>query len=430
MTRWWMWMVAGLLLVGCSSENGNGAAANDGPMLVPMDGPTGMDPPAMPPGMDGVTQPTGEAGAQAEPPVMMMPGDDAPPAMDDEPPAEPAGPQVPARDYFPTDGWQMRDPAEVGLDNGALDAAFDYAQESATQALLVIREGYIAREEYYRGFGMDQRHQSYSMAKSFTSGLIGIAIEQGLLPGADATFCTYYDEWDCADDSDPRSRVTLAHAMTLTSGLDWAEDWSAGLGAPNDAITMSGSPRPIDYVLAKSSAHEPGSNFQYSTGDPALLSGVLQSVTGMTALQYAQQEVFSKIGTGGIEWADDADGQTTTYAGMSATAREFAKYGFLYLNRGQWDGEQIVPESWVQVSTNPGESLSDWYGYLWHVNAPVKWNNPELPADGFAAIGVQGQHVIVIPSSDLIIVRLAADGFGGSTFDAGQLIEHVLNAIQ
>jgi CubicO group peptidase (beta-lactamase class C family) len=269
------------------------------------------------------------------------------------------------------------------------------------------------------------------MAKSFTSTLVGIAIERGDLSGVDELICTYYDAWDCGAAADPRGRIDLAAVLTLTSGLDWTEDWSSGISLANDAIAMSGMPRPIDYVLAKPAAAEPRTQFQYSTGDPALLSGVLEAVTGKSAYDFGQEVLFSVIGISGVSWNSDADGRTTTFAGLSATAREYAKFGFLFLNRGNWDGTQVVSESWVDVATNPGESLEDWYGYLWHVNAPVKWDNPELPADGFAAIGVQGQHIFVVPSADLVVVRLAEDGFGPNPdFDAGTLLGHVLAAVK
>lgn len=404
----------GLLMsswVGCGSEHGDVPDAGSSHGRQPTTDASGGAAGTSDAGPDGARGP-GPAGAG---------GEDA--GFED-----PLAPR-PEREYFPTEGWREKSPEEVGLDGAALDAAFSYAQQFNTQALLVVREGYIAREAYYRGFGADQRHESYSMAKSVTSALVGIAIDQGALHGVDARICEFYDAWDCGDADDARSRITLAHVMTLTSGLDWTEDWSAGISSDNDAVAMSSSPRPIDYVLDKPSAHEPGTHFQYSTGDPALLSGVLEAATGQTALAYAREHVFSSLGIGDVTWDADADGHTTTFAGLSATTREYAKYGFLFLERGRWNGEQVVPEAWVDVSTTPGESLVDWYGYLWHVNAPVKWDNPALPADAFAAIGVQGQHIFVVPSADLVVVRLAEDGFGASDFDAGVLLERVLAAV-
>jgi hypothetical protein len=110
--------------------------------------------------------------------------------------------------------------------------------------------------------------------------------------------------------------------------------------------------------------------------------------------------------------------------------RDFAKLGYLYLHRGRWDGTQIVPADWVDVSTRPGQSLSDWYGYLWHVNMPVKFEDPSLPADGFSAQGVFGQYIRVIPSEHLVIVRVANDALGTTDWNAATFLGHLLGATQ
>jgi CubicO group peptidase (beta-lactamase class C family) len=332
-------------------------------------------------------------------------------------------------EYFPTTEWRTRTPAEAGYDANTLQQAVDFAASTPTQGLLIVQDGYIVREEYWHGFSADQRHESFSMAKSFASALVGIAIGDKLLSGVEERLCKYYPVWDCANASDPRSLIELRHVMSLASGLEWREAWEPDANlAQNDAVLMSVSPRPIAYVLSKPSAHAPGTYFQYSTGDPALVSGVLQAVTGKTALAFAKERVFAKIGTPNIEWRSDADGKTTTFAGLSATLREYGKFGFLYLNRGRWQGEEIVPSSWVDVSTRSGPALEAWYGYLWHVNLPVRFDDPALPADGYTAQGVSGQFISVIPSERLVVVRVANDGIGAAEFDLAGLLKRILAA--
>lgn len=335
----------------------------------------------------------------------------------------PVGPEsagLPA--YWPTDEWKMEDPAKLGFDAAKLQAAVDYSTGgSRNQAVLVIRHGYIAAEKYFDGFTQNTRHESFSVAKSFTSGLIGIAIGEGKIPGLDARICEYYDEWDCNDTNDARSRITIDNALNLKTGLDWNENWRSDAPLGNDGITTS-----LDGVLARQSVEEPGVRQRYSTGDPALMSGIIQKTTGMTALAYAQEKIFSVIGTTGIQWGADNRGRTTTFAGMQATAREYAKYGYLYLNYGKWDGKQVVPEDYVKKTTHATMPCTDWVQYLWHVNPPTRLGiQPDncqelfcpptefvdLPQDGFFAEGVQGQFIFVIPSADLVVVRFAQDGF-------------------
>ena len=328
--------------------------------------------------------------------------------------------------YWPTAAWRKEDPEKLGFDAAKLTAAAAFTAPNAnTQAVLVIRHGYVAAEVYSRGFTATTQHESYSMAKSVSSGLVGIAIAEGKLGSVDDKVCSAYPaQWDCAASADPRSRISIDHALNLTTGLEWREDWrSSAMGLPNDAFSLN----LLDSVLGKKAALEPGLEKRYSTGDPALLSGVLQKATGLTPLQYAKQKIFDVIGTPGIRWNNDLSGRTTTYAGMQATASEYAKYGYLYLQRGRWDGQQVVPAEWVDRSTQAKNVCEDWNQYLWHVNPPVRLGKQDpscdslycppvsfadLPADGFFAEGVYGQFMFIVPSADLVVVRLGEDTGG------------------
>jgi CubicO group peptidase (beta-lactamase class C family) len=350
-------------------------------------------------------------------------------------------------DYWPTQEWKSRAPEELGFDAAKLARAVEFkTRYSNTQALLVIRHGYVAYEKYFAPFTASTQHESYSMAKSFTSGLVGIAIGEGKLSSTAEKICKYYPRnWNCNDASDPRSRITVQHALNLTTGLEWNEDWrSTARGKPNDPSTPGDM---LEKILSRKALQEPGTSMRYSTGDPALLTEVLQQSTGMTALAYAKQKIFDVIGTPRIRWNQDAKGRTTTFAGLSATAREFAKYGYLYLHRGQWDGKQVVPADWVDFTTRAEKPCSDWNRNLWHQNLPVRFGTQDpacptqfcqpttladLPADGFLAKGVFGQYMIVIPSADLVIVRFAQDQYGSEHWDdyGRGLIPAVLDAIK
>src|SRR5262249_54991562 len=154
--------------------------------------------------------------------------------------------------------------------------------------------------------------------------------------------------------------------MNIETGLDWQEDWRVGATGPNDAI-LAGADM-LDYVLAQKSVTEPGTMQRYSTGDSALLSGVLQGATGKTVVEDAKSELLDSIGLSGIAWNADSKGRTTTYAGIQATLREFAKFGFLYQNHGAWDGKQLVPGDWIDFTTRAQDRCRDGYRYLWHIN--------------------------------------------------------------
>jgi CubicO group peptidase (beta-lactamase class C family) len=348
--------------------------------------------------------------------------------------------------YFPTTAFRMTDPASAGMNADKLNAALALTGDhNRTQAVVVLRHGYVVAETYAAGFTADTRHESYSMAKSVTSALVGIAIDQKLISGVNERVCQFYPEWDCSKDSDPRTRITVEHTMNIETGLEWQEDWRVGATGPNDALLAG--PDMLDYVLAKPAATEPGTMQRYSTGDPALLSGVLQGSTGKTAYDFAKSVLFDVIGISGVTWNADSKGRTTTYAGLQATAREFAKFGFLYQNHGVWDGKQVVPGSWVDFTTRAKDPCHDGYRYLWHINPPIRLGDQDpscaflacpptsfanLPADAFFAEGVFGQFVFVVPSADLVVVRLAQDDLGSDYWDTfgRDLLSGVLDSIE
>ena len=158
--------------------------------------------------------------------------------------------------------------------------------------------------------------------------------------------------------------------MNIETGLQWHEDWRSNATGTNDVFAAGTNM--LDYVLAKPIADEPGTKQRYSTGDPALLSGAIQSVAGKTAFDFGKSVLFDAIGIPGVQWNADPKGRTTTYAGLQATAREYAKYGFLYSRRGMWDGKQVVPASWVDFTTQVKDRCAERYRYLWHVNPPLR----------------------------------------------------------
>jgi CubicO group peptidase (beta-lactamase class C family) len=315
--------------------------------------------------------------------------------------------------YWPTDEWKTCRPEAVGMNSEKLRQAIEYAATSSfnTEGLIVIRRGYVVGEAYFGKFKIDSLHVSHSMAKSFTSTLIGIAIDKGLIKGIDEKLCLYYPEWKCDDQKDYRSRITIRHALTLTTGLEWQENWARMDPGTNDAIKMGMSGQFIHYMAGRRGLYEPGERFVYSTGDPMLLSRVLQNATGKTAFEFAQQNLFQPLNINNVRWEKDKEGYTATAWGLQATVRNFAKFGYLIQNKGVWDDKQVVSKGWLEKATQTDSSVRMWnaYGYLWHVNLPLRLRDFSgiLPKDGFMAEGILGQNIVIIPSRDLVIVRVA-----------------------
>ena len=335
--------------------------------------------------------------------------------------------------YWPTKEWRTAKPEEVGMNSSELVKAIEYLAipDYKTDGLVIVKNGYILAEAYLGSFQKNKTHTSASVAKSFTSAILGITIDKGLVPDIDAKLCQYLDQWDCDNEEDTRSRITIRHALTLTTGLKWHEDWSKFDANTNDALKMILSRKYLEYVLDREGVSEPGESFNYSTGDPMLISGVISKATGMSVLEFARKHLFQPIGISSARWESDSQGYTPTFAMLELTVRDYARFGYLYLNNGRWADKQIVSEEWVRKSTQTDPTVKMWraYGYLWHVNLPVRLEaeDSNIPPDAYMAEGVLGQKIFIIPSNNLVIVKVASEE--GNSPDLVKFLTMVLDSI-
>ena len=283
---------------------------------------------------------------------------------------------------------------------------------------------------------MNSRHESFSAAKSFTSALIGIAIEEGYLSGVDETIGTFFPQLNEPGMDEAKKEITIKHLLTMTSGLEWNEDDYLDLFR-NDAIRMLFSTDLIRYVLDKPLLYEPGEHWYYSTGDSMLLSGVIQNATDMTAYQFALEHLLKPIGLSQIRWLQVRPGYTHGGMGIQATVREFAKFGYLYLKKGRWDSRQVVPESWVEESLAPvrspsnGEVISDEYGYQWWLlPSLIGYEHSIVPPSTFLAWGIFSQQIFIIPEEDIVAVRVGWDIYSQTDeWDEIEFLTLILKAI-
>ncbi len=298
---------------------------------------------------------------------------------------------------WPTTGWAVDSPESQGMDPAVFEAAHEYAFADAknTQGVVVIRHGVIVAEWYADGHDEDSWATSWSMGKSFGSTLIGIAIDEGLIENADVPMSDYYPEWK----DDDRSKITLRHVLSMTSGRKWTETYDLS-NPDSDMVTMGLKVDELTYARSNGAEVPPGTRWQYASGDSMLMSGVIEAVTGKTALDYAQKRLFDPIGMDKAQWWVDGKNHALTFCCVDTTSREFAKLGFLFLHGGEWDGQQIVSKAWVDEATRPSQKLFDGYGLQWWVN-----NDATLPDDMFYADGLDGQFIYVMPSQDLVVVR-------------------------
>jgi CubicO group peptidase (beta-lactamase class C family) len=312
------------------------------------------------------------------------------------PPAECVAP--PTDLVWPGDEWLVEKPDSHGMDPIRLDRARRYAFERGnnTQAVVVVRQGVIVAEWYEDGRDASSFGASWSVAKSFASAVVGIAIGQGLIDGVHAPMTTFFPDWT----GTPKDAMTLQDVLAMASGLDWSEDYSLQQTELSDIAYLAVAARDhLAYTASQPLLYPPGTFFYYSSGDSMLLSGVLEAATGETAGDYARRVLFDPIGMRQAQWWTDTAGHTLTYCCIDAPARDMARFGLLYARGGRWKDEQVVPADWVRESTTPTAVSGNSYGYQWWLYDFLGWT------DSFLALGVDSQYIYVFPSLDLVVVR-------------------------
>ncbi len=310
---------------------------------------------------------------------------------------------APVRDYWPTEGWRNATPEETGLDSTNLVEMMDYIEEQQLEidSLLVVHDGYLVLDEYPRYFQADMRHAIHSCTKSFASALVGIAIDQGYIESVNMTLSELFPSRTIGNMDDWKENVTLKHLLTMTPGLEW-DEWSEPYGhSENDVTEMFQSSDCVQFVLDRPMAYEPGTEWVYNSGVSHLLTAIVADQTGEAPLDYVRENLFYPIGieNGDFYWTRDVDGYFNSGGGLSMTTHALAKFGYLYLNNGTWDGEQIVSADWVQASSQNQYTFGEvgGYGYQW-------WTYSLGGVDFYSAQGFAGQYIIVIPEYDMVIV--------------------------
>ena len=336
------------------------------------------------------------------------------------------------RDYWPTNGWQNSTPADQGMDESILQAMVDHIidEDLDVHSVIVIRNGCIVLEEYPNPFQGQPRTQSYngthylySSTKSFTSCMIGIAIHKGFLDNTSQTVLSIFPDMTFANVDERKERMTIDDLLTMRSGLPWDET-SAPFSSPDNDVWQVNfnSSGGVQFVLDQPMEGEPGEYFHYNTGASHILSGIVQEVTNMTMLEFAAANLFSPLGIDPYYWPDDTQG--VTFGGFDLQLRplDMAKFGYLFLNDGVWDGEQIVSSDWVHNSTTTVSTLSPTRGY-----SRQWWTMPDIGV--FYTAGLYGQYIFVAPEEDLVAVFTS--GYGASDVDENpQMIrDYILPAV-
>ncbi len=310
----------------------------------------------------------------------------------------------PARNFstsaaaYPYGTGKPKDSTFASVDYEQLNAALDLAFEPSnqTRAVVVLYRDHLLGEKYAAGFSSETPQQGWSMTKSITSTILGVLQRQGKISTEQDHL---FPEWE----KDQRSKISLNDLLRMNSGLEWDEDYTR----ISDVTKMLFLAEDMSQVqLHKPLVGEPGNSWNYSSGTSNLLSAFIRKQFGshQEYLDYWYSQLIDRIGMSSMTIETDLVGN---YVGSSyswATPRDWAKFGLLYLHRGNWNGEQLFEPSWVDYTVKPTEGSNGQYGAHFWLNAGGKF--PNVPRDMFSANGFQGQYVFIIPSLDLVVVRM------------------------
>lgn len=333
------------------------------------------------------------------------------------------------------DGWSTASAESVGINMSYLTDMMTYVNRAYDHhnihSILIIRNGILVFEEYFDGydysfdlnnncrgafleFDMNTVHCTHSTTKSFTSALIGIAIDKGFISTDQEKMFAYFENYGHLK-TEEKDKVLLEHLLSNTSGLSWNENYVSLGSTENDLILMSQSADPIGFILDKPAAADPGTLFNYSGGNTNLLGEIVKRSSGLNASDFSGQYLFEPLGITDYRWLFLANDIVYTSGDLYITPRSMAKFGQLFLNKGLWNGVRIISEEWVDKSTAlytsslspPGYlEWSNGYGYCWWMN---DYTVNGSTVHTYFTSGWGGQAIYIIPEFDSVVVFTAGN---------------------
>lgn len=301
----------------------------------------------------------------------------------------------------------MPRPLGATLSKPAVQGVIDYAREHHSAALVVIHRGHVAVDERFH-IDHDTRLNGMSMTKTVIALLVGVAIAEGKIPGLDTPAANYVRAW-AEEPDDPRRHITLEHLLTMSSGLRCYNSTSDPF---SDLLQMHFSAHVRRVAENVPADHPPGTRYQYNNVNTQILGIVLSEATGTTVADYLSQKIWKPIQASSANmWLDRADGDEKAYCCLFANPRDWARIGQLMLDRGRFGGRQIVPADWIARMLKPSRhepayGLHVWLGTPHETRRTKHRSEPFAAPDMFYLDGRAEQRVYVIPSRELVIVRM------------------------
>ncbi|MCJ7823938.1 MAG: beta-lactamase family protein [Anaerolineales bacterium] len=300
-----------------------------------------------------------------------------------------------AAQYWPTAGWRSSTPEVQGMDSDLLGEMLATIQEQNYEidSVTIVRNGYLVVDASIHPFSSTSKHNIFSCTKSVVSALVGIAIDQGTIDGLQQPVLSIFPQRTVANRDANKDAMTLEHLLSMTTGFRCQDSYLYRWSGLNQ---MGESEDWVQFVLDLPMEGEPGERFEYCNGASFLLSAIIQETTGMSAIEFAQEHLFGPLGISDVEWSSNPQGISIGYSELRMHPHDMAKIGYLYLNEGRWDEEQIVSSAWVKASTRKyiSATLEDGYGYQWWID----------DSGMYLALGYGGQFIFILPEKEMVVV--------------------------
>lgn len=365
---------------------------------------------------------------------------------------------------WPTDVWPISTPEEQGIASAAIDTLISEIRKGEygkVDAFMLIRNGYVVADErfsqnydslatdydttnyqynYYHPdwhpyFRDTPLHSLQSITKSVTSAALGIAVDRGYLDGPRQLVKSFFESYEPYPANEWRDSTRLEDFLTMRSGIEWKTDVSYESGE-HTTEALEASDEWVPFVLSQPMDTIPGTVFEYNDGVSVLLGEIVRQATGTRLDEWTEENLFRAIGIDEYYWKITPNGEVDSEGGLYLATEDLARFGYLILRNGNWNGNQVVSEQWVEKSTNPvvtnippdpGEDEVSWgYGYQWWI---PDWKNNSVFA--ITGLGYGGQYLFIVPELDLVMIFNGWNLYGPSnksTFRAFN--ESILPAVE
>lgn len=341
------------------------------------------------------------------------------------------------------DGWETATLESVGIDPTLILSLMNILSgqnHHLVHGILIARNGRLIMDEYFPGYRRDDQnnlvffnsgviHDQASATKSFTSALLGIAIEHGFIESIYQPVHDFFPEIDWGTD-DPRREITLEHMITMSSGIQWDQAAYAPLDPRNDLILFATSTDPWQMYLSRPLVHNPGSHMEYSEASINVVGECIRRSSGLRLDEFAQSFLFDRLGITDRYWNVKQDGWVWASGDLFIRPRDMLKFGQLYLQDGAWNGEQVIPTEWVDKASEPFHTFDQYSNFherhLMTTHAMTGYSYAWWTLDSqiygeiaYSATGWGEQRIIVLPEYDMVVVFT-----GGSQWDDPYLTSH------